>query len=198
MQRVDLLSTVQAAKILGVTAQMVSHYFRRGLLELAPSDERGHFFRATDVHALADARKRRHHGGKTKNSQYLKRVQAAKGASPLLRSVEPYGTEEAHLVFEALDRKLSLIECSRQCKVHPRRVAMIAEDYAMLNESMVIGADVMRGFAKLPIEGSYPFASDQAFLTAIESALVDVSCSSCKKKQATHCRACARKDANDP
>lgn len=170
-----LLTRSEAAAVIGVSPSEIRRREVTGALRPSKRNEKGWvMFEEEDVLAQAST------AGARRRS-----------AEP----VEPYTSEEAAKVFNALDEGKTLVQCVKECLVLPSVVLLLAEAYALLTGALFLDKATVDAINILPLEGTFPLKGQKDLLQVLVTASGD-TCKTCNVRGRVLCKPCALKVAS--
>ena len=108
-----------------------------------------------------------------------------------------FTVEEASRVFALLKEGRALVDIVCESAVHPDAVEAIASSYAKLSGAILVPAMLVERMNALEgkLDGVFPLDSAEAILDAVEAAVEEAKCKTCKRKPRTHCLGCGAEAA---
>lgn len=110
---------------------------------------------------------------------------------PYIPPIVDFSTEEAKMVFDALDEGATVVQCVRRLSLHPGKVESIAYSWARMSDTIVLDAETVRAINELPLDGTFPVTKASDILSILVSASKPTPCSLCSKRPSHVCRTCA-------
>lgn len=167
-----LLTRNEAAAVIGVSPSEIRRREVTGALRPTQRNDKGWvMFEEADVLAQASV---------------------ASAARRSAEPTEPYTSEEAAKVFDALDAGKTLVQCVKECLVLPSVVVLLAEAYAMLTGALFLKKQTMDAINVLPLEGTFPLKNEKDLLDVLVTASAD-TCKTCSNRARVLCKPCALK-----
>jgi len=107
------------------------------------------------------------------------------------KSVE-YAPAEASMVFEAMSRGLSAIQCVIELSLRPPVVEALAVLYSSMNLALYIPAPVVEAITRMDLDGPLPLKTPEDLLEVLRI-LVGRRCLSCGERAPHLCKVCVKK-----